>query len=234
MSSALIVFAKVPEAGRVKTRLTPDLDETEAADLYAAFLRDLLARYAGRGVDTRLYLAPRETDLRTGILKGVVPDAVSMHAQAGRDLGERMARAFLESFAAGYDRLVITGSDHPTLPGPFLDYAFESLSRPKSIVFGPAEDGGFYLLGMNDFYPELFRNMEYSHADVFSETLDRLPESEINVTILPYWYDVDTPEDLPRLAAELEAEPEVNPHTRSVLRRLAERHPWITLNGNAG
>lgn len=256
MRSALIIFAKVPVPGEVKTRLTPDIKAREAADLYGAFLRDLLARFARLGVDTRLYLAPaaaappldpaprtkdlpddlgpRTKDLpldpalrTTDLPDNLVPDGVTVHAQRGRDLGERLARAFFEAFGAGYDRVVITGSDHPTLPNEFVEHAFDSLAHPKSVVLGPADDGGYYLIGMNDYFPELFRQMVYSRADVLRQTLARLPSAEIHVTILPPWYDIDTIGDLCRLAAELDTEPEVHSCTRQVMARLSERYPWI-------
>ncbi len=223
MSAAVIVFAKVPVAGRVKTRLLPELADDEAADLYTAFLRDTLTQCAGLKADVRLYLAPSEAALDTSI----VPDGVSLHEQAGDDLGKRMAQAFLETFAAGYERVTIIGSDHPTLPRAFLQHAFDSLNDFRSFVIGPAEDGGYYLLGMNDFIPDIFRDMEYSHADVFRQTLETLPPTGIDITILPMWYDVDTPDDIARLAAEPTMKPDQIPHTRRVLTYLSECHPWI-------
>lgn len=223
MSAAVIVFAKVPVAGRVKTRFLPELSDDEAADLYTAFLRDTLMQCARLKADIRLYLAPSEAALDDAI----VPDDVSLHEQAGDDLGSRMARAFLETFAAGYELVTIIGSDHPTLPRAFIQHAFDALSDLRSVVIGPADDGGYYLLGMNDFIPHVFQDMEYSHADVFRQTLERLPATGIDITILPRWYDVDTPYDIVRLAAEPTMEPDQIPHTRRVLTYLSECHPWI-------
>lgn len=223
MNTAVNVFAKVPAAGLVKTRLTPPLDVDEAADLYAAFLQDALAQYASLEADIRLYLAPPGSDLTNF----EIPDRVSLHRQTGEDLGARMARAFVETFAAGYERVVILGTDHPTLPSAFIEVAFDALSSGRSVVIGPADDGGYYLLGMNDFIPELFRKMEYSHGEVFQQTLDRIPSKGVDVTILPVWYDVDRPDDVVRLASELTSDSASIRHTRRVLMHLAERHPWL-------
>ncbi len=213
---ALLVFAKVPTPGRVKTRLTAQLTPEDAASLYEAFLRDALAQYIALGVAVRLYLAPPLDALPTGL----VPDGVTVHAQQGPDLGSRMQAAFLDAFAAGYQRLVIIGTDHPTLPTPFLDLAYATLSEPLALCLGPSDDGGYYLLGMNDFYPQVFHDMTYSHDAVFAQTLDRAQRTRATVTVLPPWYDVDTPEALERLVQDL-ADPTIAvPQTRRVLARL--------------
>ncbi|MEZ4700271.1 MAG: TIGR04282 family arsenosugar biosynthesis glycosyltransferase [Rhodothermales bacterium] len=219
--SALIVFAKVPEPGKVKTRLTELLTPTQAAELYTAFLADALAQYAALDVDVRLYLPPSDKTMPAG----VVPEPVSRQAQVGADLGARMGHAFLETFMAGYKKAVIIGTDHPTLPSPFIDEAFRILDDPYAISIGPSEDGGYYLLGMNEFYPHLFEGMTYSHDQVFMQTLERAGETGAEVTVLPPWFDVDTPDELVRLARELpDADPEALPRTREVLGRLAKAY----------
>lgn len=221
---ALIVFAKMPEPGRVKTRLTDLLTPDEAARLYAAFLEDALAQYADLGVAVRLYLAPPPP----AAAPAWVPDGVTLHEQAGEGLGARMQRAFLETFAAGAERPVIVGTDHPTLPDAFLRLAFETLQTPRSVVLGPSDDGGYYLLGMNEFYPQLFAGMRYSHADVFAQTLDRAAGLSAEVTVLPPWYDVDTPAALRRLHADLAASgADAAPATRAAVADLAARYPTL-------
>jgi hypothetical protein len=204
----------------------PALDAPEAANLYAAFLQDALEQYVPLDADIRLYLTPSASELD----QSIVPAGVSLHEQTGDDLGERMARAFVETFAMGYERILILGTDHPTLPTAFIEVALEALSNSRSIVIGPAEDGGYYLLGLNDFIPELFRGMEFSHGDVFKQTLDRIPEAGIDLTVLPGWYDVDTPDDVSRLAAELASDSGSSGHTRRALVHLSHRHAWIRLD----
>lgn len=229
--AALIVFAKPPVPGGVKTRLTSLLTEREAADVYTAFLGDALEQYAGLGVDVRLYVAAPSSVVDGGLNAGLVDVVQQMNtfAQCGTTLGERMLGAFAETFLAGYGRIVIVGTDHPTLPSAFLEEAFEQLTTPRTVVLGPAEDGGYYLLGMNDLRPEVFHEMSYSHDAVFDETVRRVAEGGAGLTVLPTWYDVDTPEDLVRLAEEVgEGEVEVEDglrRTRAVLARLRVRYP---------
>ena len=224
MRPALVVFAKVPEPGRVKTRLSPPLSRAEAAELYAAFLGDALDRYAALaagpgGPSVRLYLSGDPDDARLG---GLVPEAVSVHPQRGDRLGERMLRAFVETFATGHDRAVVVGTDHPTLPDAFFGLAFEALDDPLTAVLGPSDDGGYYLLGLNDLVPDLF-DMAYSHPDVFDDTMDRVMEADLTPVVLPAHYDVDDGDALARLVEEWRAGAEVGTRTAGVLRTLTER-----------
>lgn len=219
---SLIVFAKPPIQGEVKTRLHTGIEPAEATDLYAAFLEDSLAQYQRLGPDVRLYVSGDTSDIerRTG-------NQFHSFQQSGEDLGHRMQHAFAETFAAGYQRIAIIGTDHPSLPDDFIELAFRTLARPQSVVIGPAEDGGYYLLGMNEFYPQLFESMTFSREDVFERTVDRAVGTSAELTILPTWYDVDRPETLTRLLADLSKNGQRAPRTRAVLLRLAARYDWI-------
>jgi rSAM/selenodomain-associated transferase 1 len=210
---ALIVFGKVPEPGAVKTRLSPPLSPQQAARLYEAFLRDAFVQYRRHPVDCLFYLGSPEPALP----QGLVPQGVKVHLQRGRGLGVRMSNAFKASFEAGYGRLVIIGTDHPTLPPAYVGRAFRALEPPGSVAIGPSEDGGFYLLGMNRYFPELFDGMRYSHAGVFEATRARAERTGARLTILPEWYDIDTPSDLERLRRDLTNPAVEAPHTRRVL-----------------
>ena len=179
MDAALLVFAKVPRSGQVKTRLTPVLSPSEAARLYTAFLRDTLRQVARLEVDVRLYVAPPLPD--EGIAG--LPEEISLHEQEGDGLGERMKQAFADTLEDGYDRAIVMGSDHPTLPRSFLRQADRALRAPRSLCLGPTEDGGFYLLGMSAFYPQLFDDMSYSHSQVFADTLARAGRTDANLTV---------------------------------------------------
>lgn len=216
MPPALIVFAKLPVAGQVKTRLASVLSPEGAARLYEAFLQDALAQYRSLGVAVRLYLAPPVA----AVPPGLVPDGVAVCWQQGEGLGARMQRAFLETFAAGYERIVIIGTDHPTLPSAFIRLAFDALDAPRAVSIGPSDDGGYYLLGMNEFYPQVFAGMTYSHPDVFAQTLDRVADTAATLTVLPVWYDVDTPASLARLVEDLQAPSVEAPATRRVVQIL--------------
>jgi len=216
MDAALNVFAKVPRPGAVKTRLTPVLTPTEAARLYEAFLRDALTLYSGLTAEVRLYLAPPLPDQsRTDF-----PDSIEVREQRGDGLGARMKHAFLDTLNDGYERVSVVGTDHPTLPLSFIRQSFDALTMSKSVCIGPSEDGGFYLLGMNAYYPQLFEDMSYSHADVFSDTLTRVGRTDARLTVLPRWYDVDTPVGLERMVQDLDDGPVEAPHTREAIHQL--------------
>ncbi|WP_412062743.1 TIGR04282 family arsenosugar biosynthesis glycosyltransferase [Rubrivirga sp. IMCC45206] len=213
MSAALLVFAKAPVAGRVKTRLSPTLAPADAAALYEAFLRDALDRYAALApaVTVRLHLA--------GGTLADVPDGVDVFGQRGRGLGERMLYAFVEAFAAGHDRAVVIGTDHPTLPMPFVELAFDALRTPLTAVLGPSDDGGYTMLGLNEIVPDLF-DMDYSHGRVFQDTLDRAGDAGLQPVVLPAHYDVDDGASLARLVEEWRAGADVGARTADVLQTL--------------
>ena len=216
MDASLLVFAKVPRPGDVKTRLTPTLNAGEAARLYTAFLRDTLRQAVRLSVDVRLYLAPPLPD---GGLEAVPPD-VSVHAQEGDGLGPRMQHAFRETLEEGYGQVIGMGSDHPTLPPSFLRRADQALRESTSLCIGPTEDGGFYVLGMSTFYPQLFDGMSYSHSEVFAETLSRAGQAAADIAVLPQWYDVDRPGDLRRLLTDSDERPGAAPNTRRIAEQL--------------
>ncbi len=220
---ALIVFAKIPAPNEVKTRLTTLLTPEEAAELYEAFLLDALEIYEQIECDVRLYLSPSE--LR---VPPVLADCgASLHTQVGDGLGKRMAAAFAETFVEGYEKAVVIGTDHPTLPPSFVEQAFLGLDERYSISIGPSEDGGFYLLGMNEFYPQLFQEMSYSHDRVFEDTMDRASGLRASLYVLPMWYDVDTPDALVRLASDLGDSSLSLPRTRRVFSGLAEQYQTL-------
>jgi len=217
MAEALIVFGKIPRPGQVKTRLTPVLTAEEAACLYRAFLEDALEQYDHVSADVRLYLSdptgPGDLEMEGG-------EEFQIFAQKGSGLGKRMNRAFQDTLADGYDAACLIGTDHPTLPTAYIRQAFQSLSEDPALCIGPSEDGGFYLLGMTRPYPELFDGMTYSHPDVFGNTLARTRRTNGSLTILPQWYDVDTPPALGRLIEDLEKHPDRAARTRRVIREM--------------
>lgn len=231
-SSALIVFAKEPSPGDVKTRLTEggEVSEGEACRLYEAFLDDALKQYAAFAASdadlaVRLYWSG---DLDAARQRA--PEEMSVHGQLGDDLGERMNAAFRETLDEGANRAVIIGTDHPSLPSSRLQEAFDSLDEPGRVVIGPSTDGGYYLLGMHGHVPEVFEDMTYSHSHVFHNTVRRAAHTEGEVVILPEWYDVDTPSALRRLLYDLDGEEKSGdasttespaaPQTREVVKAL--------------
>ncbi len=215
---ALIVFAKPPVPGKVKTRLSERLSPEGAATLYKAFLYDALSQYTSLGVAVRLYVAGPEASVAPFVEQN---EKVTVHTQSGQSLGKRMARAFVDTFASGFERCVIIGTDHPTLPSSFIQKGFDCLDVRRSLVLGPSSDGGYYCLGMNDYFPEVFHEMSYSHGEVFNQTLSRAERAGAAISVLPPWYDVDESADLDQLLHDLEEMPAtVAPETRQALHTL--------------
>ncbi len=203
LKKALLIFAKRPLPGKVKTRLVPPLSPEQAADLYSCMLGDVLAMVAGLP-DLFLYLFYEDIEGAREYFAENVPGIISL-PQEGKDLGERMATAFRIVFAMGHGAAVIIGTDAPDLPSAYIKKAFSRLESGKSrAVFGPCEDGGYYLLGMTRLYRALFRDLPWSSSTVLQESLKRAEEAGIEVSLLPMWHDVDTAADLerPELLAE--------------------------------
>jgi uncharacterized protein len=213
---ALIVFARRPEAGKVKTRLTTVLTPEQAAELHEAFVLDVLDSFRTVDADVRLYLSGGASHDNSDF----APRGVDCFEQRGEDLGQRMQNAFIETFRAGYEKIAIVGTDHPTLPVSYINLSYTALQGTRSIAIGPSEDGGYYLLAMNDFFPELFVGMTYSHDSVFRQTVERAAVTGAFLTILPPWYDVDTPDDLQRLIRSLKDDSGAAERTRRALERF--------------
>jgi rSAM/selenodomain-associated transferase 1 len=211
---ALIIFAKRPAAGKVKTRLTPPLLPEEAAELYRCMLGDTLAK-AARLDDLDRYLFYEEEAGAATYFSGIA-GGMTFLPQQGSDLGERMAAAFRRLFAEGYGVVAIIGTDSPDLPPEFVREAYRMLeSGSADVVFGPSEDGGYYLLAMKQLHEGLFRDVPWSSDDVLHKSLEHAAAAGLRVTLLPVWHDVDTADDLRR--PELLDEGNGAPQTREFL-----------------
>jgi hypothetical protein len=136
-------------------------------------------------------------------------------------LGARLDNAFQHYLGLGYERVVIMGSDSPTLPLACLPAAFEALTGEVDVTLGPCDDGGYYLIGLKRPAPRLLREVQMSTPHVATDTLALAAEEGLTVKCLPTWHDVDDPASLERLAAELAAAPiDVARHTRRFLATL--------------
>lgn len=195
MRTLLIIFAKEPVPGQVKTRLSPPLSAEAAAELYGCFLEDILEE-VGRRPQLRLALAYSPPGARS-FFQGLVPAGTQLFPQEGADLGERMARAFDRGFGAGFEVVLLRGSDSPDLPVAVLLQAREVLAAGKAeVALGPSPDGGYYLVGLKAPQPGLFRGQVWSTATVLAETLSRAEGLSLKVHLLPSWPDLDTYDDL--------------------------------------
>jgi uncharacterized protein len=197
---ALILFAKDPVEGQVKTRLSSLLDASTILCLYHHFLRDSIEKICSVAeVDRFIGIA---SDPKTNYFDDVSKSQpVSLFVQKGGNLGERMRQAFEYRFREGYERVVIIGSDSPTLPAAYIAQALQS---EKEVVIGPSTDGGYYLIGMRGKVTDIFRDVAWGSDRVLSETLNVLKEQQAEAELLPVWYDVDLPEDLRFLKTHLE------------------------------
>lgn len=223
---ALLVFAKVPRPGQVKTRLSALITDVEAAELYAAFLHDALRQVAVLSIPVHVFVAPEPGDPPSRDQGPFLP-STSVRTQRGAGLGERMENAFDDLFAEGAGRVVLIGTDIPTLPFACIEGAFAALEAPDVVTIGPVDDGGYYLLGLRRPVPDLFRGMTYSHARVLSETLQRAQQAGLKVHLLPSWYDVDDPKALRRLSRELRSTQHGGEATRQVMDSLRRRYRWL-------
>ncbi len=193
---AVIVFAKAPRPGYVKTRLAADLGPDEAVRIYRTLGRRTLDALRSGSESVFVYYDPPDPEALAEIQAWLGSDRIEYRPQVSGDLGERMARAFDERLAEA-DRVCIVGTDVPGIGPGTLEEAFRSLET-HDVVVGPATDGGYYLVGLRETRPELFREIPWSTGAVLETTLARAREVGADVGLLATRTDVDTKEDVPR------------------------------------
>jgi hypothetical protein len=185
------LFAKRPCAGQVKTRLAAETSPVWAAEAATAFLLDGVDRYATSADARMLVYAPAQDREFFAHLAGT---NYQLLPQAEGDLGCRMREFFLARMQTGQERIVVLGTDSPTLPVSYVDQAF-ALLETADVVLGPALDGGYYLLGCARRLPPIFAGIVWSSHTVFADTIARLHDPTWNLALLAPWYDVDTSDD---------------------------------------
>ncbi len=211
MSELLLIFTKAPIPGLVKTRLVPPLTPEEATRVHAAALRDTvaLARRAVGSGSIELWVAG---DAGALPMVAALCPGLRVEAQVGSDLGDRLARAFNAAFAREHERVLIIGSDHPTLPPDRLREGFAALAA-EPLVLGPSEDGGYYAVGLHRrAWPRargLFEGVPWSSPGVFAATLGRATALRLDVRLLDPWYDLDDGEDLERVLRDADRGSEI-------------------------
>jgi rSAM/selenodomain-associated transferase 1 len=220
----VIVFAKAPRPGEVKTRMCPPLSQAEAAELYASMLADVLEATARAarplGLDPVLAVHPPEL---CGALAEDVPTPFSVIAQRGADLAARMAWAVREAAAGGARRVLLRGSDSPTLDAAALAAALADLDR-HDVVLRPDRDGGYNLVGLRRATPEIFDH-PMSTASVLEDTLARARALGLVTKVGEPGFDLDTLADLRWLARERDRARELCARTLAFIdRRDLWRH----------
>ncbi len=215
MESSLIVVAKKPEPGFTKTRLCPPFTPEEAAEFYHCLMLDTLELTARvQGVAHCVAYTPPQA---RAYFQSLVPEGFSLVAQKGVDLGERLANTLADRFERGYRKVVIMNSDGPTLPPVYLEEAFSQLGH-FDVTLGIGHDGGYYLIGMKQPQPALFKDISWSSKKVVSQTLAVCRRLQLNVYRLPQWHDVDVVDDLQQLRRDLEKNPATAPRTKAYLK----------------
>jgi rSAM/selenodomain-associated transferase 1 len=200
----LLVFARLPELGRVKTRLASEIGAERALAVYEAMLRDLIGSIGESTPDLEIeFLWPPTPGANGAALRrAFAHHAVAM--QTGEDLSDRLAMAFSERFFFHRtEKIIAIGADDPTLPRPLIDDAFALLDSCE-YVLGPADDGGYYLIGCRaySFDVEVFQDIEWGSSSVFATTMQKIASTQRSVAVLPRRYDLDGEADLNRYAAE--------------------------------
>jgi len=232
---AIAVMAKAPRPGRCKTRLTPPLAPDQAAALSAAFLRDTTENIVTAGHAQKIHpwaaYAPAGSEhlfdghLADGTRLVLADGSPDMPPQV-QGFGRSLLHAIQALLKRGYGAACVLNSDGPTLPTAYLAEAARLLAQPGDrAVLGPANDGGYYLLGLRQAHAQMFADIVWSTEFVAAQTIARAGEIGLEVVTLPVWYDVDDAAALQRLVADLSSQPGAGAHfaapaTRACLHRL--------------
>jgi len=192
----VLVFHKNEVLGRVKTRLASGIGEARALEIYSHLIQSTYSVLEDVS-------APVWTYYSDFIPETVNPPIAKSFVQEGQDLGERMANAFARSFESGMEKVVLIGTDCPTLQRQHLNQAFEALTH-SDLVLGPATDGGYYLIGMKRKADYLFEGISWSTSEVLSQTLAVATAHGLHFTLLDELSDIDTREDWERYRSQIE------------------------------
>ncbi len=219
---AIVVMAKQPEPGKVKTRLCPPLSPGQAADLYEAFFTDTLSLVSG--IEKSGLFVAYDPDTARDFFTRICSPRVACIPQGAGDLGDRLLRISQRMFVRGYRKLIILASDTPHLPRDVISGAIARLDE-TDVVLGPCDDGGYYLIGLRFCAPALFAGIPWSTSRVLDETLQRAHDAGMTWELLSPCYDIDTWEDAERLSKDLmgnaAGDPDRCVRTKKVLRNLA-------------
>jgi uncharacterized protein len=222
---ALAIMTKAPRAGQVKTRLVPPLTSEEAAEVNAAFLRDL-SRSIARACEISparpvAAYTPRGCE---DAYANILPGQFTLVPQRGENFQERLIFAAEDLFAAGFSSVCLINSDSPTVPPQYFAEAAIELAEPGDrVVLGPADDGGYYLIGTKKMHRRLFVEIDWSTERVLGQTKQRAAEMNLRVHELATGLDVDDRAGLVRLRDDLlsdKSNADIAPHTRKILAEL--------------
>jgi rSAM/selenodomain-associated transferase 1 len=190
----LLVFVKYPEPGKVKTRLARDIGKDKAARIYSVMAKTVVHNVSkSREYKTMIFFDPPER--KSGFESWLQNNGHNLFPQKGKSLGEKMANAFSKAFSLGAEKVVIIGTDCVEISDEIISQVFDKLHK-VDVVLGPAEDGGYYLLGLKEPIPEIFSDIHWSTNLVLNQTLEKLVEKGLKFKLLKTLRDVDTAGDL--------------------------------------
>jgi hypothetical protein len=209
----LVIMAKAPRPGAVKTRLASSLSPESVTDFYCCLLDDtlMLARSLG---DVEVAIMCPDADVNE--LAQLAGKQTTVVAQKGEGLAAGLTSVFAH-FATAQRRVIAFNSDSPHLPHRVLEDAFESLAA-HDVVVGPTHDGGYYLVGAKALHPTLFANDGMGTTSALERLLSRARALELSIGFADAFYDIDVADDLSRLAEELRLAPEKAPRTAAWLK----------------
>lgn len=202
-SRCIVVMAREPRSGAVKTRLARAIGDERAAALYEAFLRDTIATCAGTSADVIISFA-NDAPRSAAFFARIAPSLTAV-PQPNGDFGARLSAGIAAGFAAGHTRVAVVGSDIPHMASGWIDDAF-ALLDDADMALGPAHDGGYYLMALRQPEPRLFRGIDWSSGREFAQTLTRARECGLRVALVETTFDIDNEADLDALRARIAAE----------------------------
>ncbi|MGB2692921.1 MAG: TIGR04282 family arsenosugar biosynthesis glycosyltransferase [Thermodesulfobacteriota bacterium] len=192
--NTLIIFLKYPESGKVKTRLAKDIGNNEAARIYSLMALNIIESVvAPECYNTIIFYDPPEKEQE--IKNWVGKKEIQYAPQAGNTLGDRISNAFKAVFSSGIEKAVIIGTDCLDVSSDIINVAIHLLDETE-VVLGPAEDGGYYLLGLNKYEPQVFQDIDWSTEHVLEQTVLKIVENKLTYHKLKTLKDIDTVEDI--------------------------------------
>lgn len=188
--AAIIIFVRHPELGKVKTRLAAEIGDDKALEVYKLLLAHTFQLIKSISYPVFIFYTDsiREQDLWNGVF-------IHKRLQVGDNLGDRMSNAFKYVFGEGFTKAIIIGSDCYDLTREVIEQAFLNLNKNDAVI-GPAKDGGYYLIGMNAPFKDLFQDIEWSTSSVYQRTIEKSKQQNLLISILIELSDVDTVDDI--------------------------------------
>lgn len=220
MKKALIIFTRVPEPGRTKTRLQSLLTAEECAKVHEAILEDQKRFCESKEWDTFVYFTPANGRER---IRQLLPHAVDYIPQEEIEFGARMKTCIRQVLGQGYDACNLVGTDIPALDEAIIAQAF-SVLETEDVVIGATKDSGYYLIGMKEIHQGIFENQVYGTGTVFGDTVEKIKKCGCSYGTLPILRDVDEPEDLRAYLEEYRGNAEEIAHTWAYLVELGRKY----------